>query len=256
MIFTSLDNIVNSLLLQKSLPIHYYLQFLKYTADAQRELYFSTSRIVNVTELTISKQDYTAQLPCDYVDWTKVGVKKGQFIRPIYERDEINRMQAKLPDGQTTTFTNNGNATLPDAPFPFWPGFWLWTNFDDLGENIGRQFGFSAADEADGFKIIQERNQIQFTESFRGCTVVMEYIGDGQCVDNASRVDPQAQAVIEAYADWKFRMHSGDFPMNEIMLAFDIFKREIRMYRARKSDLTITAIKQALYRNYRQSVKT
>jgi len=252
---TTLDKIVRSVLLQKGLPLHYYMQFLKLSADCIRELSFDSARIVNTVELVVNQQDFSVPTPCDYVDWTKIGIPIGQKIRPIYEVDSINRLQAKNPDGQTTTFTsaqdNSQNNLLPG-----WPGYWLFQNIDDLGENTGRQFGISAANTTNGFKVILEGNRIQLTESFTEPTIILEYISDCQSVDNASMVDPYAQAVIEAYDDWKFKLHIRRSGLGEVATAFDLFKRELRRYRARKSDLTLLAIKQAIYSNYKQSPKT
>jgi hypothetical protein len=178
----------------------------------------------------------------------------GQFVRPIPEIETINRLPAKLPNGQNTTYGNAGGVVVDD--FPIWPGMWIWSNIDDLGENIGRMYGWPADYRTDGFKIIPERNIIQFTETFDMPTCVLEYISDGQTIDNASAVDARAQKTIETYCDWQWRWHTGKRSPAEIDMAYRMYVKEWKKLRARLSSLTISDIKQALHRNFKLSIKT
>lgn len=251
--YTSLDTITRSLLLQKSLPLHWYLPFLKYSADAIRELCFDSMRAINTVVLSISQIDYTANLPCDYVDWIKVGIPQGQFVQPLVQRLSINRLTNYTAQGQPTTY---GNDQTVNMDFPFWPGYWMFQNIDDLGENVGRLYGYNTGLSNNFFKVIPERGQIQFAETLQQDTAVLEYISSGQTVSNSTKIDPQCQAVVESYADWKYKLHSKRFSLGEIEMAFDMYKRDLRRFRARKSDITPWDIRQAIYRNYIGSPKT
>jgi hypothetical protein len=140
--------------------------------------------------------------------------------------------------------------------FPFWPGYWMFQNIDDLGENIGRLFGGSAPFQTNSFKVIPERGQIQFDESLHATVVVLEYISSGQTMNNATRIDPQAQACIEAYMDWKYKSHSKRFSPGEAQMAMQLYKIELRRFRARRSDVTPWDLRQAIYRSYMGAPKT
>jgi|HubBroStandDraft_2_1064218.scaffolds.fasta_scaffold00002_7 hypothetical protein len=253
MYFTSLDTITRSMLLQKGLPLHYYVQFLKYSADCVRELSYDSMRAVSTATLPISQQDFAADLPCDYVEWIKVGVPQGQFIQPLVQRESINRLTNYTAQGVPTTY---GNAQTVDLDFPFWPGYWMFQNIDDLGENVGRLFGYNTAFSNNYFKVIPERGQIQFAETLQQTCCVLEYISSGQTVSNATKIDPLCQAAVEAYAEWKWKQHGRKSSPGEVDVALQMYKIELRRFRARKDNMTPWDIRQTIYKNYIGASKT
>lgn len=251
--FTSLDNITRSVLLQKALPLHWYCQMLKYASDCVRELSFDSLQAINSVILQIDKRDFTVDLPCDYIDWIKVGVPQGQFVRPLVQKDSFNRLTNFTPQGVPTTY---GAGTPQNIDFPFWPGFWMFQNIDDLGESVGRLYGFGAALYHNGFKVLRERGQIQLSQGLRACEIVLDYISSGQSISNATKIDPLCQAAVEAYMDWKYKSHSKRFSPAEAETAFGHYKIELRRFRARKSNLTCADIKQTIFANYIGAPKT
>lgn len=245
--FTTLDKIIRRNLLAKRLPLHYYIEFLVHASTCLRELTFDSLKIINTVELTLNDY-YAADLPCDYVDWTKVGLKMGQFVQPITQRDSINRLRKQDSQGNYITYQDPASFNMD---FPFWPGYWMFQNIDDLGENLGRLYGFNTGLVPDGFKILKERSQIQFLETSRDTTYVLEYISDGQTSDNASQVDQYAWMAIEAYINWKRTPNADNDHSPE---AYN-YKNCRRALRARMSEVTLYDIRQILFRNYRASIK-
>lgn len=245
--FITLDKIIRRNLLAKRLPLHYYVEYLVHASTCLRELTFDSLRIINTVELTLN--DYcAADLPCDYVDWTKVGIKMGQYVRPITQRDSVNRLRNQDSQGDYIKYQE---PSMYNMDFPYWPGFWMFQNVDDLGENLGRFYGYNAGNVPDGFKILKERSQIQFLESSRNTVFVLEYISDGQTSDNASQVDPYAWSAIEAFINWKRTPNADNDHSPE---AFN-YKSQRRLLRARMSELTLYDLRQILFRNYRASIK-
>jgi hypothetical protein len=251
--YTSLDTITRSVLLQKGLPLHWYVQFLKYAADSIRELCFDSMRAINTVSLPIDQRDFTSDLPCDYVDWVKVGVPQGQFVQPLVQRLSMNRLTNFTSQGQPTTY---GDANSVNMDFPFWPGYWMFQNIDDLGEQVGRLYGYNTAFTNNTFKVLPERGQIQFCESLCQPVCILEYISSGQTMSNSTKIDPQCQAAVEAYMDWKYKSHSKRFSPGEAEQAFGHYKIELRRFRARKDELTCWDIRQSIYRTYMASPKT
>jgi len=245
--YTTLDKIIRRTLLAKRLPLHFYVEFMVHASSCLRELNFDSLRVVNTVVLDVNDY-YAVDLPCDYVDWTKVGIKAGQFVQPITQRDSINRLHNYDSTGSITPY---GAPDTVNLQFPFWPGYWMFQNIDDLGENLGRLYGFNTAYGNNGFKILPERNQIQLTETFNNCSVVLEYISDGQTTDNATQVDEYAQSTIEAYINWK-RSPNADIDRSPEAISY---VNQRRLFRARMSEVTVYDIRQVLYRNYRASIK-
>lgn len=246
--YTTLDKIIRRNLLAKRLPLHYYVEYLVHASTCLRELTFDSLRIINTVELTLNDY-FAADLPCDWVDWTKIGIKMGQFVQPITQRDSINRLRNQDSQGAYIPYLDHPATTSME--YPFWPGYWMFQNIDDLGENLGRFYGFNAGLVPDGFKILKERQQIQFLETARATTYVMEYISDGQTSDNASQVDQYAWSCIEAFINWKRTANADNAHSPE----GDNYRNQRRILRARMSEVTLYDIRQILFRNYRASIK-
>lgn len=241
------------MLLQKGLPLHWYVQMLKYSADCIRELSFDSMRAISTVTLPISPVTFATDLPCDYVDWIKVGVPQGQFVQPLVQRLTINRLTDYTTQGQPTAYPGGDSKSLE---FPFWPGYWMFQNVDDLGEQVGRLFGYNTSFTNNSFKVIPERGQIQFCQNLCSEVCVLEYISSGQTTSNSTKIDPQCQAAVEAYMDWKYKSHSRRFSPAEAEQAFGHYKIELRRFRARKDDITCWDIRNTIYRNYIGSPKT
>ena len=138
MTYISLDSIVIKFLLDNGYPIHWYFQTLSNSVEVLRELHFDVLKSVNIVPLTINHY-HAADLPCDYVDFTKVGVMVGQFVRPLVQRESINRMtnvvnnvKSDYPSGN-----NSEGVYYPNGS----PGFgfaWSTNIWNDYGENVGR----------------------------------------------------------------------------------------------------------------------
>jgi len=245
--WTTLDKIVRRNLLAHRLPLHHYVEGLVHATTCLRELSLDSLLIINTVELTVN--DYFAvDIPCDLVDWVRAGIKMGQFVQPITQRETINPLHNYNSQGQIIPYQQPATFNME---FPFWPGYWMFQNIDDLGENLGRLYGYNTGIPANGFMFLPERNQIQLTETFNSNTLVLEYISDGQNSDNATRVDVYAQNAIDSFINWK-RSRNADI---EKSLEGYAFYNQRRIFRARKNQLTPWDLRQILYRNYRASIK-
>lgn len=100
--YTSLHKIVTGYLLQKRYPIHFYIDFLIYAARCFEEISFDS--IANVRTVRLPINDYFAvRLPDDFMDWTKIGVENGQFIKPLIQRSGMNRRNNYTTQGIIAT---------------------------------------------------------------------------------------------------------------------------------------------------------
>jgi len=250
MIWTSTDIITRSLWGQKQLSIHWHAQFLKYVCDGIRELSFDTLKVVNSTVLSVNKNGMYCTLPADYVDYTLIGVPKGQFIQPMTQRNSISRLPNYNTTGQIIDY-----GTVTESVEPFWVGFWMYQTIDDLGENVGRLYGWNSGYTSNSYKVIKERGVIQLDERFCGGCVALEYISNGQSANSATQVDPQAQACLEAYADFKWELHQLKGNPTMIQIKTREFARNWRLLRARLADYTLEDIRNAAHRSYKLSIK-
>lgn len=262
MTWYSLNQIVRNVLLRREYPNQYYLQFLISGKDCLREMCFDAMPIINTELLDVTVEDgyNIVCLPCGYVDWTKVGIRVGQFVKPLLQRDSINRLHnyddsgGVIAYGDQTDINNTAanNALATSSVF-----LWDTVTWDSYGEYIGRQFGFSGAgSESDTFKVIPERNQIQLNENLTVDKIVLEYISDGQSCDSASKIEAYAVATMEAYILWQMKEQNRNYTLGERKIAQDEYIAQYQKYLARKNPLTIEYLRRIFNRNYRGSIKT
>ena len=216
--------------MQRGYPIHFYLQALKSASDCLRELTFDSLKNINTVKLPVSDTGVVI-LPCDFVDDIKVGVERGQLIKPLVQKDSINRLQRKDSTGTPINYDQIEDGEV------FSPVIFESDYISDDGEPLGRMFGFNAGWITDGYKVLRERGEIQIEQGVCTDSIYLEYISDGQCTDNATRVHPYAQKTIETYIFWQFKEHSRTYGAQERELAKREFEAQRRILRARLNPL-------------------
>jgi hypothetical protein len=197
MIFTSLDKITRSVLLQRQLPIHYYVQYLKNAADCFRELHYDTLRIVNEVVLPVDANGFMA-FPCDYIALVKLGLPIGQFVQPLHQQPGLHGL-------------TNGIVPSPLLDGPATGG----VNVNDAGEVVGGFYAYSDAYLADTYKVIKTREGIQLNPAYGVRQVYLSYVGSPAYCNAASKVDPLAQETIEAYQKWKHSPNADNWQSPE-----------------------------------------
>jgi len=238
--FVSLDHIAKSVINQKGYTMHWYFEYLKHGADCLRELHFDVLRNVRAKKIPVNSYK-SIPLPCDYVDWVKVGIGNGQMITPLVQHTGINRL---------TKIDDSGNKTLYGTTGTDWLGYWgnacnWYFNTNDYGEFLGGYYNYRQSAAADGFRVLRDRSEIQLSELLMADFIILEYISNGAESDAATMVDPYAQAAIEAYIHWKSNkqvMNNWFSPEGQM------YKRQVEILRARKNDLSVDDIKRIINR--------
>ena len=249
MIFTNVDSICRRICLEKGLPIHYYFENLLHITAAVRELSFDTLQIVNTLELPVN--EYNAiDLPDDFTDDVALCYGGGSFLRQLHHADNINPLRYHDSTGAytkppTPQFDVNGKGLYGLRGLG-----WYW-NINEYGEPTGRFYGARGASDRDGYSIIRERRQIQLSNDVPCDTVILMYISDGQRADNATQIDTDAQACLQAYRDWKNSPNASLKDSGEART----FYNEKRLLRARKNLLTTADIIHIIRRSFTASMK-
>ena len=250
MTFSTLDTITRRYLLEKGLPIHWYLEILTHSSSAVRELSFDTLKIINTVRLPVNSYG-AIDLPDDFVDDLTVAVPVGDSINPIPKQDRLNPIRIHdTTSGEFTPYVTTSTDGSQD--FAAFPGIWNWYwNVNSYGEPTGRLFG-SSGGTAQGYKLVKERRQIQLTDNFQNSNVVLLYISDGQRTDNATQVETMAQQAIQAWCDWKRSPNAAIKDSYEAAT----FYNERRLLRARLNDLTKTDILNIIRNSYTGAPKS
>lgn len=249
MVYTNLDIIVRRTLLDNSLPIHFYAEFLFHSSSCLRELTIDTLKIINTRNLPVG--DYgEVDLPEDYLDDVMLSFDTGGTLRGFPHRDSLNPL--RVHDSTTGLFSSQSpstNLNNADLYFPFVGYTWYW-NVSDYGEPTGRLFGVGGGNPY-GYKVVKERRQIQVYGSNQG-NVILQYISDGQSIDNATMVDTQAFSTIQSFINWQ-RSPNKD---NEFSPEGRKYYNTKRKLRARLSGLSGTDIINIFRTNYMATIKS
>ncbi len=249
MLFTTLDKICRRYLLDNGLPIHYYAEALYHSSTCLRELTFDTLKIINTLNLPINP-DGSIDLPGDFQDDVMLSFATGATLRPLPHKDTLNPLRVHNTttgafESQPSSMYNNNNYSF----FPYVGFSWYW-NVSDYGEPTGKLFGAGGGNPY-GYKVIKERRQIQLYGVGNDTNAILQYISDGQSIDNASMVDTAAFMTIQNFIAWK----SGDNAYNEFSPEGRMYYNTKRKLRSRLSDMTGTDIINIIRSNYMAAIK-
>lgn len=237
--------------MQKGYSLHWYLQGLKAASDCLRELTFDTLKNVNTIILTVDAEG-AADLPCDFVDWVKVGATTGQYIQPLVQRSGINRLVNRDSAGLPIPYTDDSLIINDNSGFnQFFNGSWWGNGFF----NNTPWYGFNASNIQDGFQVFRERNQIQSDQLLGATSMYLEYISDGQEANDATQIHPYAQKSIETYIFWQFLEHNRSAGGAEKQRAQNEFSSQRRILRARLNGLTKDDIMRIVRKSYSGAIK-
>lgn len=250
MITTTVDIIVRRWLLERNLPIHYYLEGLFHASSCVRELTSDTLQIINSANLPVG-DDGSVDLPMDFLDDLALCVPVEGALAPLPKQDWITPL--RIHDTTSGQFvapytTTTSNAVNLFFGFPAaWQYYW---NVNDYGESTGRRFG-SHGGTRQGYKVIREQRRIQMSDSFSGSSVVLLYLGDGQSADNASQIDTRAMRTVHAWIDWQ----SSPSRVSNVSYEAKTFYNEKRRLRTLLNPITRTDIINTLRESYTAGIK-
>jgi hypothetical protein len=242
----TLDNLVRSALADKSYPMHWYLQFLKYGIDGFRMLNFDVLR--NVKSVRLPVNSYKAvTMPCDFVDYIRIGDEVGQYITPWGEKESFNRLNKFDANGNKVAY---GDIEATNGLLPAdWEGFWYTNYTNDKGEHLGRIFNnFSSF--RNSFEVLRERNEIQLDTSYTGTEITMDYLTDGVSADSTTAIHPYAHDCIVAYIFWKMKEHSRAYNLSERAVAKEEFYNQLRVLKGRMNNIDVNMIRRSLAGGY------
>jgi hypothetical protein len=254
MVVTSLDKICRNMLLKHRYPLHFYLDFLLYSAECLKELTLDDLKVINTRILTINEQDATIPLPSDYVDKIGVFVELGQRLHPLVEDSSLNPIPNYSSNFQTIQpYLNYTQANGGFFQSVLYPGIMGMTTMNFYGEPTGRFFGWAGGVGADTYKVIKERGIIQLNDYFIAQNMpqyaVLSYISSGQTADAATHIDIYADATIKAYINWQMAENSRTYSMGDKERLRQLYINERMILRARMSDLSITKLTRILQKN-------
>lgn len=247
----TLDKIVRQVLAEREYSMHWYLQFLTYGVSALRELNFDVLQSVKSVRLPINSYK-AATLPCDFVDYIRVGNELGQYLDPFGEKESFNRLNKFDAQGNKIPYSDveSQNYYLPAN----YDGLY-WTQYsNDRGELLGRIYN-ARPTFRNSFLIVRERNEIQLDVEFKGTEITMDYITDGTSIDASNAIHPYAIETIKSYIVWKMKDNGRHYNMGERQMAKDEYYNQLRILKGRMNDMDEISIERSLANWYGPTIR-
>lgn len=249
----SLDKIVKNLLLRRRYSLHWYLEFLIYAKDGLATL-CKDDNILNARYKCLPlNSNHAIEIPNDYLDYTELSVRIDQYKRILVEDDALNLVPNFDANFDIQPYSM-GVADPPNQTQYYYYGYsspyWWTTNYNDWGENLGRQFGGTGF-FGDTFKVNKARNEIKINENLCVNEVVLEYISNGMDADSATHIDWYAKDCLESYCMWQFKENNRTYSAGEAEVARQLFINQRQIMRAELSDLTMDKLKRIVQSNNR-----
>jgi hypothetical protein len=205
--YVNLNYVVNSVLMDMD----------EYTTSKRKKIL--QYAIFGVTELNIfvlpsvevaylrQNDDFTIDLPDDYLDYIKVGVEVGgpderrivtltlNNTLPLPNTDKLKICPNSCVDEPTLTLNNTDY---------FIPGFgYYFAEHYRNGQYVGEMYGLGGGMGLMQYRVDLKNRQIILNELFENGEIVLEYKSTGIKTDGSTTIPRQAVAALRAYIKWE-----------------------------------------------------
>ena len=229
-----------------------------------RELGFDMLKVIRSLKLSVNTANNTAELPDDYVDWSKVGVVGADgLVYVLGENKNINYSQ-KYSTSSGSTYDADGDGLLDreddktggstgggavDDGF----GSYIFRNYV-YGNNQGQLYGMGGGRYQGEFRINLDQNRIEIKSNSNVTDLVIEYVADEARSSNP-QVHAYAEEALIAYIYYKLVERKAAVPYNEKMRARQEYYNERRKANARMKSFTKEEALKTIRKNYKQAPK-
>jgi len=239
-----------------------------YALRGIREMGFDMLKRIRSLKISVNQSNLTAELPDDYVDWTKVGVVgEGGLIYVLGENKNINYSQAYAKDSfgnlidsdndgvydrvdsKSATASGSPAASLIDSPYESY----VFQNYFASGAPAAL-YGIGGGQSYGQFRVNLDQNRLELSGNGDISEIVIEYIADEARSTNPS-VHAYAEEALRAYIYYKVIERKSSVPANEKARARNEYYNEYRKANARIKSFTKSEALRTIRKNFKQSPK-
>ena len=224
-----------------------------------REFGFDMSQVVRSLKISVDSTTDTVELPCDYVDWTKVGVVGTDgLVYVLGHNKNINYSQKMKECGECEDREDSKSAT---AGFSTAGGDGIKDGFDShifrnfvYQNNEGRLYGVGGGQYYGEFRVNLDQNRIEIEADSGISEIVLEYIADEARSENP-RIHVYAEEALRSYIYYRIIERKASVPANEKARARQEYYNERRKANARIKSFTKEELLKTIRKNSKQSPK-
>jgi len=184
-------------------------------------------------------------LPCDFVDWTKIGIPINGKLRVITNHKKI-LLPRKFPDGEPVGNTDSGETSDVNIYF-----------IDHIRSDqyMGGLYGVPGGVDKVYYRFDRENRQLVFSGAAPRSEIVLEYISSGVNLEGGTIIPIEAVPALRAYALWQNIENDRKTPLNEKERKKSQYEEEVEKLRFFQSSFTADEYKRHVFKHARQSAK-
>jgi hypothetical protein len=229
------------------------LRLMQFAIRGTTELNLYYLNVPEIMEFVIS-DNYTVDLPLDYIDYIAVSINvNGEWV-PLSVNDRIvlprnescgeveSRTAAQLK-GRTVYTDSETTSSYGTLGVPYKTGY--YNSF----------YGYRGGHNRSLYRIDKDRRQIVFQSSVDRTSGILEYISSGVSLSGKTYVSRSALEALIAFVHWKNVENDASVPMNAKQYREMRYGTEIRKLYAFETAFTIYEFMDARYGSYKQTPK-
>ena len=252
----SLEYIVHRVLMDlEDNSMRYYKKFMQYAIDGYTELNLYSIETIRVAYLEVNQNTKQADLPADYLFYTKIGYNKGGVAHTLSLNEDLMlvRNTDACGNGVNDNLTDSGtilnSASLPYSGYYYSPHY---RNGQFVGELYG---GRGNQNNAGYYRIDKQRRKIVFNSEISLDEVILEYKSSGVEADGSTIVSREYVRTLVAYVHWQRKEHKDKVPQSEKARLMQRYIDEEKKVRRLELGFTIEEYLDVTRNSYRQTPK-
>lgn len=224
-------------------------RYMQIALSGLRELNTDVNGVEKETTLIVS-DNYTAELPCDYLDYVGIGFCEGGRLTSM-------ALNKNLCDTKTQELLCSCEAeAAPLVQDDFIASFdYVGTHFNKSGQFIGKYFGLGGGINSNGQYKIINNEYIVFNSVAPQSEVKLRYLATVDQVNGDYLVHPFEVEALKAWIYFKKTQRARNYSLGEKDYAKREYIKQKRMANNRHYELNLFELTNAFASGYKSSPK-
>jgi len=194
--YITIDSVINDYIDESEQSVHKYAKLYNIAVRGMEKLGLDFFYKIRSVKIPIDTTNYTAELPNDYISYTKIGVLNsvGEII-PLKFNNKMTYYADQQPDRLPLT-QDNTLATWYQSDLPLWFNYWDGYGFQNIyGLPSGSPFVGS-------FNIDDSNGVVLLNQYFNYTYLMIEYLSSGN-PDEPFRIPIQFREALLSFLAWR-----------------------------------------------------
>jgi len=252
--YVNLDYVVKTVMTDlDEYSMHNYEKYIRLAARGFTDLNMFTLNNIKVAYLPINQDNFTVNLPNDFVDYTKIGININGNIWTLTLNERM--VLPRKVDDCGKTISEASNCTIDSNSYQYGSGFYFADHYRN-GQYVGEMYGLGGGLNIGYYRLDLERRQIALSNAVGGYDeILLEYMSNGIAADGSTVVPRQAVQALVEYVHWKRVEYNERVNINTKRLRQDAYEREYEKLKFFEDLFTMDEYLDHTYSHYQSTPK-